>query len=702
MKDALLEIGLETLPARFLAGALADLHTLTQARLEANRMQFKEIEVFGSPLRLAVIIRGLPEKTEPLAETFSGPPARLLKDGQGAYTKQAEGFARKYGMAVEDLTTVETPKGPFLAAIKTRPGRSAVSALAEIFPDIIRSLEFPKTMVWEETRLRFARPIRTLTALYGKRAVPFKLAGVKSGNKVRGLAASGAKPVAISEPGRYLHLLRDKCVIVDPVERREKLLNSLRQAAKRSAGEIDEDADAELIEHTVGLTEHPAAVLGHFSAQYLELPRALLLMVLKKQLLFFPVIKSDGELAADFIGVRDGLSESHKEVQRGYEWVLEARLSDARFFIQRDRETKLEEKFPRLQKVGFQKGLGSMSDKTARVVGITQWLGEQVLQHRPLDGGIVIKIAGLAYADLVTGVVGEFPELQGTMGGVYARGEGLDEKIALGLEEFYFPVTAKSPLPTTLEGGLASLAGKIDTIAAMFSAGFKPSGSEDPFALRRLGNGVIRIVLERQLPIRLPELVDTALELAACFPAGREFDRKQAKIEVEEFLWQRLENLLLEKGFRVDEIRAVRDGGLDNLAATFLRIAAVHQLRPEPDFLALAQAFKRADNILKKSAPDPADGAAAEVDKALFRDAAENALFDALCRVEGDVGLNIADGMYADGLRALVGLKPQVDRFFDQVMVMAEDAAVRDNRLNLLSRLVRLFKRVADISHIQN
>ena len=694
--DALLEIGVETLPARFVARALGDLKAALEAGLSERGLKAQSVSVYGSPMRLAALMRGLPCKSETQSVEVSGPPAKLLKDASGHYTKQADGFARKQGVSVEELKTVILPKGEFLMAVKVVKGVAASDLLADVFVSAIGALQFPKSMVWEESGFRFARPIRTLVGLYGKKVVKFSIAGVHSGNKTRGLAATGAKPVAIPEPSKYVDVLRDQCVIVDPEERREKLLKSLRQASKKASGNLDEDPD--LLEQTLWLTEHPTAVLGRFDKDFLNLPRRLLLMVLKKQLMFFPVLDSNGDLTEDFLGVRDGMSEGQKQIQIGYERVLSARLNDARFFIGRDRKITLESRLEKLARVGFQKGLGSMGDKTKRLIALSDWACSQILQHRPVDGPSVSATAKLAYADLVSDVIGEFPELQGVMGGVYARFEGQDERVALGLEEFYYPVAANAPLPSMLEGCLVSFAGKLDTITAMFSAGFIPSGSEDPFGLRRLGNGVVRILLEKQIPISISDAVAKAVDVVAAVPGGRAFDRSKTRSDVEEFLWQRLESLLLEKGFKGDEIRSVKDGGLTRLPETFRRISAVHQLRSETDFLELAQAFKRASNILKKNG----DGGAADVHKELFKESAERELYGALCRVEGDVREKVSQGMYEDGLRALVGLKPQVDKFFEDVMVMAKEEEVKVNRLSLLARLVRLFKSVADISHIQN
>ncbi|MBI3298504.1 MAG: glycine--tRNA ligase subunit beta [Elusimicrobia bacterium] len=697
MKSALLEIGVETMPARFIPSALAQLEEKAAKLLTERRLSFTAIKASGTPMRLALIVSGVPERSEAQELELTGPPARLWKDQAGAYTKQAEGFARSHGIEPVALLTVTSPKGEVLAVRKTVPGEATGKVLGELFPALIAALEFPKTLVWEESKFRFGRPLRALCALYGKKPVRFSVAGVKSTGKTRGLAALGAKSVTIPSPEKYAALLRDRCVLVDVEERRKALRKTLETAAKRSRGRIDEEGG--LLERVLFLVEHPVAVLGRFDEANLQLPAALLSMVMKTQLMFFPILGKDGALTADFIGVRDGVSEGQREVQAGFERVIAARLSDARFFFGRDRETRLAYHAQKLARVSFQKGLGTLADKTERVAQLSEWLAHGVLQDRAVDVSAVATASRLVYADLVTGVVGEFPELQGVMGGVYARAEGLDEKVALTLEQFYQPTQARGPLPAHLEGALVSLAGKLDTVCAMLAAGFKPSGSEDPFALRRLGNGAVRIVLERQLPVDLEAAVEKAMELVAARGAENPFDAALARAETLEFLWQRVESLFGEKGYRPDELKAVKVGGLKNLARTFHRLAAVHALRPDPDFVPVAAAFKRAANILKQAGVDAREDGAVDAER--LSEPAERGLYAALTRLEGDLREKAAQGDFETALRALVGLKPDVDLFFEKVMVMVEDADVKKNRLALLARLTRLFTLVADISQIQ-
>lgn len=701
MTDALLEIGVEHLPARFIAPALAQMQAKALALLKEWRLDVQSAAAFGTPRRLALHLRGVAGRSRSVEKTVTGPPARLLKDGQGNFTPQASGFARANGVRPEDLEAVPGPKGDVLQARLAVPGESAAAVLAKLLPDLIGGLEFPKNLEWEESRLRFARPIRNLLALYGRKVVGFELAGVRSSGKALGPDVL-SKPIPVSEPGAYVKSLRDACVLVSAADRREALERSLDSAARSEGMRLDRDPT--LLEETVWLAEFPTAVVGTFDRAFLELPRELLSAVLKRQLKFFPTLDSSGALAPRFVGVRDGRSEGQAEVRSGYERVLEARFNDARFFHQRDLKTRLRDKQERLKGVVFQKRLGTLYDKRERVVELSIWLcGVLWRRGAALDLGSVEAIARLAYADLVTDVVREFPELQAVMGGHYARRDGESERVALGVSEFYRPAAAKAPLPTHLEGAVVSLAGKLDTLAALFVAGLRPSGSEDPFALRRAGMGIVRIVLEKQLPLSLSACAAKAKELVLLRGAELQEAAVPADFDgqIRSFLWARAEAGFLEMGYSGDEVQAVEAGATDDLLRTFKRLAAVHSLRPNPEFVALASAFKRAANILKQAGVD-ASAPGRGVNRGLITLEAESTLYDALNRVAKTVHEQIAQEDFEAGLRRLVDLKPCVDRFFENVRVMDSDARVKDNRLALLASLVRLFKTVADISRIQS
>ncbi|MBI4425028.1 MAG: glycine--tRNA ligase subunit beta, partial [Elusimicrobia bacterium] len=711
MKSLLLEIGTEHLPARFIAPALAQLSRLLEERLKAERVAFGGSKTLGTPRRLAIVLKGVAEKSEPAEILANGPNARLWKDEKGQFTPQAAGFAKAQGVRPEDLRVVASPKGEVLQARRALPAEPTAKVLARLLPELIAQLQFPKGLEWEPSRFRFGRPIRSLVALLGKRVIPFQLAGVRSGSKAPGLGVP-SRPVSIPDADRYASALRDRCILADVAEREASLSKALDQAVRRTGAVLDKDP--ELLYESVFLTEHPVPVLGRFDPAFLTLPKALLSTVLKKQLKFFPLQNADGTLFAGFVGVRDGISEGQALVQEGYQRVLTARFADAHFFHGRDLETKLEAKLERLKKVSFGKALGTMHDKQERVSALAEALFAHVspvmdLRQLALDDlASIRRIARLAYADLATDVVREFPELQGAMGGHYCRNDGEDERIAIGVSEFYAPAAAKAPVPSRLDGCLASLAGKLDTLAALFLAEQKPSGSEDPFALRRQATGVVRIVLEKQLALDLDWAAGEAVRRAAAQLGPLRAGEKDAKAfdeahvartasDLSAFLWQRVETLFGEMGYPADEVRAVREGGLVNLPRTALRAAAVHALRPDPDFATVASAFKRASNILKQAKVD----GAAEPEPERFAADAERALFDAMRVIDGDVRDKAERQRFEDALRELVGLKPAVDRFFEEVLVMDPDEGVRANRLALLARLVRLFKSVADISHIQ-
>lgn len=663
-KDFLLEIGTEPMPARFIQPALEQL----RRKLETVGLPSKSVRAVGTFRRLTVLVSGLADKTEPQTLELKGPPAKLYKNADGTLTPAVEAFLRKNGLKPGDLFVVDDAKGGTVMARVTTPSRPAAAVLKEALPAIISGLEFPKTLTWEESGFRFGRPIRSIAAQLGPSVIDVRLAGVKSRR--------------LADPGKYVAALRNKLVLVDPDERRAALIKQLDRATSGV------DKDPELVDETLWMTEFPTAVLGRFEERFLALPVPLLSLVMKKQLKFFPVKAARG-LAAAFVGVRDGKSEGQEQVRYGYERVLTARLSDAAFFLDRDRKTPLEAKLPLLERVTYQKTLGSMGDKARRVAQLTRWLCAAVRQDSPVDEASAEAVARLAYADLVTDVVREFPELQGAMGGFYARSEGQDERIALGLEQFYQPVASKTPLPATDEGALASLAGKLDSLAGSFAAGMIPTGSADPYALRRQAAGVVRILLEKQLPVDL----DAALEHSFSLQPVKS---PEAPTQLRDFIWGRAQSMFEELGYKTDEIRSVRAGAFQSLPKTVLRLASLSRMRKHPDFEHIAAAYKRAANVLRQ-----AKAAGSELDRARLKEPAELALLDSLEQVEGRVHEKLRGGDYSGCLQEMVLLRPRVDSFFDGVMVMAEDLELRGQRLALLGKMVRLFRHVADLSELQ-
>jgi glycyl-tRNA synthetase beta chain len=688
--DFLLDVHTEPFPARFVAPALEQLRSNAAKWLE-GRVEHGEISVYGTLRHLVLTVKSVAPKGLDKSERFKGPKEAAWRTPDGAFTPAAEGFARKYGLSAADLK----PESGVLYAEGATKGAPAAALLEAMIPELLKSLQFPKSMTWEETGFKFGRPLRAITALHGEKVVPASVAGIESGRDVYGHPTYAKKPVPLKDPAKHLSVLRDGLVIADPAARRAYLLKQLEAAGKSAGGKVEMDED--LVDETVFMTEHPTPVVGKLRDEHMHLPAALLKMVMKRQLKFFPVVDGAGRLLPAFVGVRDGLSSGNNLVREGYQRVLEARFNDAAFFFGRDAAATLESRLPPLERVTYQKMLGSMAQKAGRVSALAAWLSEHLRQTAPLDERAVSEAARLVYADLVTDVVKEFPELQGHMGGVYARRDGHSEKIALGVEEFYFPIAAKTPVPTTPEACVVSLAGKLDSLAGCFAAGLVPTGSADPYALRRQALGAVRILIEKQLPVDLEAAAERAVSLQPPgLPALAEPGRVRAQLL--DFVWGRATSLFEDLGFRSDEIRSVRAGALKDLPAAARRLAALRAVRLDPAFEPLAAAFKRASNILKQS-KGIEEGVLPE--RALLKEPAELALYDALVGVEGAANDRLVRGDFEGALKSLVGIKPHLDAFFDKVMVMVEDEALKRQRLAVLAKLARAFKRVADLSEIQ-
>ncbi|HAZ09145.1 MAG TPA: glycine--tRNA ligase subunit beta [Elusimicrobia bacterium] len=686
-RDFLLDVHTEPLPARFVAPVLEQLRTGAAKWLE-GKAPHGEISVSGTLRHLIVTVKSVSPKGHDKSEKFKGPKEQAWKLPDGKFTPAAEGFARKYGLCAADLK----PEDGILYAEVHSKGEASSALLQAMILDLLKSLQFPKSMTWEPSGFKFGRPIRALTCLLGDKVVAVELAGVKSGRAVYGHPVLAKAPTVLKDPSKHSAVLRQGLVIIDPAERREYLLKALELTTKKTGGRTEDDA--ELIDETVFMVEHPVPILSKLREEHMKLPAALLKLVMKKQLKFFPVMARDGSLLPYFVGVRDGLSCGNALVREGYQRVLEARFNDAAFFLGRDAASTLESKLPLLERVMYQKALGSISQKAARVESLVSWMGSHLRHTAPIDERAASSAARLVYADLVTDVVREFPELQGQMGGVYARNDGLDERVALAIEQFYFPVAAKTPIPATPEAAVVSLAGKLDSLSGCFAAGLIPTGSSDPYALRRQALGVVRILLEKQLPLDLEQALEEAVKLQPVVVPGP----GKLSAQLADFVWGRAQSLFEEMGYASDEVRSIREGALKDLPNAFRRLAAVRAVRREPAFESLAASFKRAANILRQAKSENSE----PPDRALLQDEADFDLYDALVGAEGAANDRIVRGDFEGGLKSLVAVKPFLDLFFEKVMVMVEDESLKRQRLALLGKLARAFKRVADLSEIQS
>ncbi len=690
LKDALLEIRIENIPARFAISAEEQLKKYAAELLAEANLPCVGIEAYGTYKRLVLRLTGVPAKTEEKLQKSYGPAARLLKDEKGDFTPQAAGFARSRGTTPDKLGVETVPnKGEVLVFETKIPGRPSVKALAEIFPQVIAKLQFPKNMVWEKTRFRFARPIRSLLALYGDKSVVFSIAGIKSGRLTVGLSAKGSRQLKISSADKYFKTLEHANVIVKDAERLEMLRGEIAALSKRM--KLVVEADPELLSENLYLIEYPVCVMAGYSQDFLKLPHELVHLVMKKQLKFFTVANAKGVLQPYFVGIRDGVSKGQRNVEEGFKNVLEARFNDAFFFYNRDLAVPLADFKGKLAAITFQAKLGTMADKTARVEKLAAWLcGSCGASVNKED---VTAAAAHVYTDLTTNLVKEFTELQGIMGYYYARNAGMSENASRAVGEFYWPMSAKSPLPSSKEGGLVSLAGKLDTLASDFALGQIPSGSEDPHGLRRAALGAVRIILENGLRLNLRAAVTAAFAQLPPEASGR------AAEPLLDFIWQRAEVVFAEAGYRFDEVKTVREffmsGG--DLLDCRGRVKDVNALRGNPDFAGIAMAFKRAKNILRQ-AKAPLSGSP---DEGSFQKDEERALYGAIKAMSGRLKAHIDNRDYAGGLSELLSIKGSLDNFFEKVMVMDEDPKVRDNRLNLIKSLVNLFEGVADLSQLQ-
>lgn len=692
-KDALIEIGTEELPAGYIAPALAQLQDAATAFLAQAGVAHEGMNVYGTPRRLALIIHKLAEKSNDRVEEHLGPPVRAWKDAQGTCTMAATGFAAKHGVNVDSLSVKNTERGEYLCVTKKIPGRKTEKILAELVPHAAGALTFPKTMTWNDTGFRFARPARTLMALFGDKQVRCSVAGIKAGNVTAGLHTVSAKKITVSSPEKYLTVLRNNCVIADPAERREVLKKVVEAAARRVKGVAISDED--LLDEVNFLVEHPVAVTGTFDEKYLSLPAEVLINCLKKKQKFFAVLDPAGRLTHHFIGIRNGISEHQEVVREGYERVLTARLSDAAFFFQQDTKTTLAAKAEKLSGIMFQKKLGTVRDKITRVRALALRLGE-LLQPGAASPAAIERAAELCKADLVTAQVFEYPELQGVIGRIYAEHDKELPDVAVAIEQHYWPLTADGVLPDNPVARVLSLADKLDTLTGDFAAGLIPSGSADPYGLRRMAAGIVRMLEGATTPTTIRQIVAASYDL---LPDTLKTDPGVVD-KIVEFIRQRWETILASRGYTFDAIRAVLAAGFDSASDSAARLEALKAIREMPDFAPLAAAFKRAANILKQAEKQKTP-VAPTVDASLIAEDAERALHAAVTAMETEVRALIVRRDYRAALLRMVALKPSLDSFFEKVMVMAEDPAVRANRLALLSLTTGIFASIADLSQLQ-
>ncbi len=712
MPDFLLEIGCEEIPARMIDAASEELRERVAALLTRERLSGGGVTHFDTPRRLAVMAAGIAASQADVVEQVTGPSVNVAyKDGQP--TPAAHAFAKKSGVDVAQLEKVTTPKGEYLAAKVTKKGRSAAEILAEGLPRELSSIYWPKNMYWQKPNERFVRPVRWLVAMLDGETIPLEFAGIRAGNRSRGHRILTDGPVTIPHAGpAYFDCLR-AAKVLGRGEREHQIRKALDAATRGISGKIPGARwreDKALLDTVVNLTEFPSAILGSFDPQFLALPEEVLVTVMRDHQKYFAVEDASGKLAPHFLAVLNTDSDPQGLIRHGNERVLRARFNDARFFWQTDQKRSLLERLESLKHVTFQKDLGSYFDKTQRVQRLCSWLSEILKQSgiavRP---GVIHKAACLAKTDLTTELVKEFTELQGIVGGLYARAQQLDESlpeatrfaIADAIYDHYKPESTDDDVPRSTEGAVLSIADKADTIAGMFALGLVPSGSKDPFALRRQANAIVKVIAEKKLPLRLGDLMRDARagyqhsEAEKKFVAEAKFDDSIAT-----FFRERLEFYLKDVcGYAYDVVKAVLGADAEDVVDAVQRAEAVKQVLHMPEFQAIGAACKRIRNILRQAA-EKGIAPAAEFEYLPEAAPEEKNLRAYMERTGERVEGYRSRKEYFDALVLLSTAREHVDAFFDKVMVMVEDARLRANRLALLRTLLKEFSTIADFSEI--
>ncbi|MEM7430445.1 MAG: glycine--tRNA ligase subunit beta [Pseudomonadota bacterium] len=683
--DFLVEIGTEELPPKALRTLMDAFASGVAAGLDDARLAHGEITPYASPRRLAVLVNALVGDQEDRRSEQKGPPVSVAIDDDGELTAAGQAFAKKWGVKPEDLERTKTEKGEWLSCTVLESGQAAKDLLPNIVAKALADLPIPRRMRWGDRDTEFVRPVHWVVMLHGEQIVKATILGVKSGNKTRGHRFMSSGTLVIESPAKYASTLEKSGKVIASFDKRRDKVVKAAEAAATKAGGVIVDGEA-LYDEVAALVEWPVPVTGSFDEKYLELPREVVSSTLTSHQRYFPVADASGELMARFVTLSNLKSSAPAKVRDGNERVIRPRLADAAFFWDNDRRTALSARQAKLREVVYQRGLGSLHDKSARVGTIARWIADTLA----IESATLERAAALSKCDLITDMVGEFPDLQGTMGGYYARHDGEADSVATAIAEHYLPRFSGDALPETNDGQVLALADRIDTLAGVFVIGKKPSGNRDPFGLRRAAVAVVRLLVECKLDLDLAALIDAAVS-AQPGAASNEFGE-----ELYAFISERLRRYFLDRDSTLatetfDAVLARRPSSLVDFER---RLDALKAFIKLDEAASLASANKRIANILKKESSD------SDVNPGLLADAAEVALADALSAARDTAGPLLAARDYGAVLTQLAGLREPIDRFFDDVMVMADDVAVRNNRLALLRDVRALFNGVADISRL--
>ncbi len=680
----LLEIGVEELPSRFGQTTLDQIENNLSKLLKEERINFDNIEKYATPRRLTFVIKNLAQKASDLEEEVKGPAKKIAVDEEGNFTKPALGFIKSKGLNPENVYFKEVGKAEYLYGTIKQEGKVTAEVLKNIVPEAIKNVTFPKAMRWGGKNMRFARPIRWIVALLNDEVIEIDLEGIKASNITKGHRFLGEREFEVNSVEDYFEKLGKNFVIIDQNKRKEMIKEQAMEVAKSLGGEVELDED--LLDEINFLVEYPTAFYGEFDAEYVKLPKEVVTTPMKEHQRYFPVLK-DGKLLPNFIAVRNGDSNRIDLVKLGNEKVLKARLADALFFYNEDTKKPLESFVEKLKTVVFQAKLGTVYDKTLRIEKLSKVILEELNMTESTDD--TMRAAKLCKADLVTNMVFEFTELQGIMGRDYAKASGENEEVCEGIFEHYLPRFAGDILPKTNAGIALSIADKLDSIAGFFAIGIKPSGSQDPYALRRQALGILSILLDRKLSVNLNNLINAALDNYS----NIDFNKEEVASQIIEFFVERVKNLFKDLGIRYDIIDAVLNNNLNDISDIHTRALELNRWLQKDELVEMLTAFNRVSTLAEKATTDI-------VKEELLKEDAEIKLYNSFKEIKANVESLLLDKKYNEALDAFATLRPLVDNLFENVMIMDKDESIKDNRLGLLKQIYSTMLTICDLSKI--
>ncbi|WP_338470283.1 glycine--tRNA ligase subunit beta [Niallia sp. XMNu-256] len=684
-KDILLEIGLEELPARYVTDSMNQLADKVREWFKHKKIKFRDVQAYSTPRRLAVLIQDVTETQEDVHEEAKGPARKIALDANGEWTKAAIGFTRGQGVTVDDIYFKEIGGVEYVHVKRFIQGKKTIELLPEL-REIITSIHFPKNMRWADYDLKYIRPIKWLVALYGEEIIPFSIVDVSTSNWSLGHRFLGGK-VEITNPSDYEEQMSAQYVIVDPVKRKNMILNQLKQLEEAKSWVIPVDED--LLEEVNNLVEYPTALYGGFEEEYLELPAEVLITSMKEHQRYFPVKSADGKILPQFVTIRNGGSDYLANVAKGNEKVLRARLSDADFFYREDKRTEIDQYLEKLNSIVYHEEIGTLAQKVNRVRRLTNLLSDK-LAFSTEDKKATDRAAQICKFDLVTNMVNEFPELQGVMGEKYARQKGESEAVAVAINEHYMPRNAEDKRPSSDVGAILAIADKLDTISSFFSINMIPSGSQDPYALRRQATGIVQILLHKDWEVNFEDLIHDSLSLLQADGIVKQ-SIENVTDELVAFFKLRIKHLLQEREVRYDLIDAVLGNDIGDIHSLFNRAEVLEVKKNEADFKENIEALSRVLNIANKAET------IGEIKVSLFENQYEQLLYDKYLSVNQQLDQHVTEEAYFD---LLLSMKEEINGYFDHTMVMANDPEIKQNRLNFMAQLATLIKRFANVNDI--